>query len=423
MISIINKIADKIYVFLSPFAEFMSTNKYATVIRESLTIPISLTIIGSFALVLKTYLCTDIGLAQFEMFSWLADYSYIFTSINYAAISNLALVVTILIGIKLGTAEGLDKYQSMLVAVISLIIFSNQEDLSNAFSSKALFLAFIASIGSVEIFNKFMSIEKIKIKMPDSVPPVLAKTFNSLFPMVFTFIIIAIISTVLINVTGLYLNDLIYKFIQTPFANIVDSQVGATVLVLVITILWWFGLHGNTAMKAVTDPIFAINIAANMAAVSEGITATRIYTQPLQQAAIQMGGTGCVLSLAIAILLFSKRQDYKEITKASFVPLLFNISESMVFGLPIMLNAALVIPFLLAPVISINLWYMATEIGFIPAGSVYVSNLIPPVIKQFIEFGGFNGAILEVITIVIGILIYAPFIRVLDKVGQSEDMI
>jgi len=200
-----------------------------------------------------------------------------------------------------------------------------------------------------------------------------------------------------------------------------DTQLGISIIVVLIQILWWFGLHGNTAVKAITAPIFAINLTANMDQLQAGLTPTHIYTQPLQQAATQMGGAGLVLSMALAILLFSKRTDYREITKASFIPLIFNISEPLVFGLPIMLNPALIIPFILAPLIGINIWYIACNIGFIAPAAVYVSNRVPSILKQFLEFGSWNAVILTIATIIIGILIYAPFIKVLDKMGNKED--
>ena len=54
---------------------------------------------------------------------------------------------------------------------------------------------------------------------------------------------------------------------------------------------------------------------------------------------------GATLGLVIAIYLFSKKQEYKELAKLATAPGLFQINEPVIFVLPMVLNPLMFIPF------------------------------------------------------------------------------
>ncbi|HBL8262786.1 TPA: PTS sugar transporter subunit IIC, partial [Listeria monocytogenes] len=118
------------------------------------------------------------------------------------------------------------------------------------------------------------------------------------------------------------------------------------------------------------------------------------------------------------IFIFGKRKDYKDISKLSAAPSLFNISEPIIFGLPIVFNPLLIIPFVLAPIFSLTTAYYATAAGWINHVVVQTPWTTPPIISGFLATGGdWRASVLQVIIIVVTVFIYLPFLRMDEKVA------
>lgn len=419
---VLEKVGEKLSVILGPFSEFMNTNKFAIAIRESLVIPMILIMVGSFANILNVYICTENGLAGFEAFAWLANYGKVFTNINFACISCLALVSALLIGYKLGESNKINPLQGALIGMACFIILVDTDNLKSQFGAQALFLAFFSSIFGVQIFTAFMKNEKLLIKMPKQTPVVIADTFRAMFPAAMTVLIFGLIGGTLYGATGLYVNDIIYKFIQMPFVNIVDSRLGATMIALIIMVSWWLGIHGNSVVKPITETITAYSLAANIDQLNAGITPTHIYTMSFQNLFICLGGTGVVIGLILAILIFSKREDYRQVAKIGLVPSIFNISEPVVFGLPIMYNPTLLIPFILTPLVTVNLGYTLLQSGWLTPGVVRMPGRTPLILQAFLDYTSVRGALVSLLVIAISVLMYAPFIIMANKqkIGEGE---
>ena len=414
------KAIDAVSKVLEPFANFMNNNKFMTVIRNALALTISMIMIGSFATLFDLVLCSENGLAKF--IPVLANYSNIFTMINYACVSCLSLFVVFLIGYQLGEMNRQKPFITALLAMACFMVQLDTETLSGQLGAGSLFLAILVSVLSVQIFTGLMKFEKIKIKLPATVPSTIADQFNSIIPAAITVILFGTVSGVIVTHFAVHTNDLIYRFIQAPFLNLAESQLGITIIVIAIMLCWWFGLHGNMALKPVVEPLFAASLASNMAQIAAGEEATHFATKAFQHTFYSLGGTGIVISLAIAILLFSKREDYREVTKASFIPLLVGISEPMVFGIPIMLNPSFLIPFILAPVVSVNIGYYLCQTGFLKNSVLVFNGSVPIGLQSFMEYGGqWQSIVAVVIVIVVSILIYTPFVIMDNRNKNKED--
>lgn len=420
-----NKFLDKMTAFfekwLGPVAEFMNTNIYVNSIRDAFTIQMPIIIIGSFALLLNIFICGQNGLAGIESLSWLSNYSSMFSTINYACISCMALWTVILLAYSLAKRKGLKAEFAAILAAVCFLILTNQENVSGNLGASALFLSFFVGITSVALFSKLMTMDAIKIKLNESVPPMIANSFNSLIPAAIVLLIFGIGAGVLYGSTGLYLNDLIYKFIQVPFNQIVGSQLGVSIIIVLSQLLWWMGIHGHMAMNVVAKPVRQAAIAANMEAVAAGLLPTQWYTLAYVHTFTNLGGGGIVISLAIALLLFSKRQDAKKITKVSMIPLICGISEPMVFGLPIMLNPVYIIPFVLTPLVCGNIGYYALTSGFLTPSYVESIAGMPLFIQQLLAYSGqWQAIFLMVVVILVGIVIYTPFVLLDNKQLKKE---
>ena len=404
---------------LMPITNYMNRNKYICAIRDSFSIMMPVIIVGSFALLFNIFVCTKTGLAQFEGLAWLENYSKIFSTVNFTCISCMALWLVFLMGYQLGEKQ--NKLLSALITTVCFLVVSDQENLLSNLGASALFLAFFVAILSNLIFVNLMRFEKIKIKLPDSVPPMIARSFNSLIPAWITISVFGIFAGTLYGATGLYINTIIYNVIQVPFNQIIGSQIGVSIIVVLSQLLWWTGIHGHMAMNVIAKPVRTAALAANIAAVSAGLVPEEFYTLAYVHLFTNLGGSGIVISLALAILVFSKRQEYKDITKLSMIPLICGISEPMVFGLPIMLNPIFLIPFVLVPLITANIGYYAITSGFLVSSYVESVAGMPMFIQQFLGFSGqWQAILLTVVVLVIGFLSYAPFVILSNKKTESE---
>lgn len=62
---------------------------------------------------------------------------------------------------------------------------------------------------------------------------------------------------------------------------------------------------------------------------------------------IFLGGTGATLGLIIAIFIASRREDHRQVAKLALPSGIFQINEPILFGLPIIMNPVMFIPFIL----------------------------------------------------------------------------
>lgn len=247
------------------------------------------------------------------------------------------------------------------------------------------------------------NIDAIKIKMPDSVPTGIARSFNILIPI---FIIITAFSVggCLFNTfTGNYLNVWIYNIIQLPLQALANTTGGILVLALVNQLFWFLGIHGGMVIEGVRGPLSAAGLAENISAVQAGGVATNILTRGFWTSFVVVGGGGITLSLLIAIFIFSKREDHKSIAKFSLIPGICGINEPVVFGLPLVLNPIFAIPFILNSVIAAFIAVVATNIGFLTCGVLDCPPWLPVFVTGFISYG-IHGIIVQAIILIVTLL-------------------
>ncbi len=226
-----------------------------------------------------------------------------------------------------------------------------------------LFTALIVGIIALEIFGFLRKMDALKIKMPDQVPPGVAKSFEILIPAFLTVTIVGTLGFIIQSVSGHYVNDVIFQLVQDPLGNIIGNNLLAVLLLFVIISLFWLvGIHGNNMVEAINQSIFRSLLYANTAAyTSATYSGQQDIPNILNLTMLEMfgkwgGGSGLTLSLVIAIFIFGKREDNRAIATLSVVPGLFNINETVTFGMPIVLNPILGIPFILAPMSIFNNW-------------------------------------------------------------------
>ena len=132
------------------------------------------------------------------------------------------------------------------------------------------------------------------------------------------------------------------------------------------------------------------------------------------------GGSGMTLGLLIAIFIFSRQADQKDIAKLSLAPGLFNINESVIFGLPIVLNPMFLVPFILVPTVNVLIGYTAIKLGLMPAIAYSVPWTTPGPLIPFLGSGGnFMGLVFGFVALAVSVIIYAPFVIASNKAAAK----
>ena len=436
---------------LMEFGTWATNNKYLGSIRDAFQDYMPFTIIGAIG-TLWTYVIVDgtSGLgALIPAVQKLSFLNPLFNALNFATIGCITIGITFAIGAQIGKRNNQNYLYSGLLATAALLIVTcSTVDSSTAsvtladgtsvalssilpegavagvigaiangnFGATGLFTGMIVGIFAAELLNFFSKFEKLKIKLPDSVPPNVAGSFNSLIPSFFALMITGLIGFLVHAVTGNYLNDVVFNLVQTPLQHVGGSFLVGLVFVIVISLFWCVGLHGNNMTSAITTPLLTALLLENEAAVQAGGKAANIINSSFWACFITICGTGIALAITLAILISAKREDNRAIAKLSLFPNMFNINETIVFGVPVVLNIPMCVGFILAPVASYVIAYVLTAIGFCPVMYINVPWTTPIVLSGFLASGGnVMGAVTQLICLAAATLIYIPCVRAHEK--------
>lgn len=423
---------DKMEDRLMDIADFVDNNIYLSSIKNAFTDYVPFIIVGSFGTLLGSVISNErTGLAQW--IPALKNLAPAFSAMSFAAVSCMTIPVIFLIALHLARAKKMPEfltailcviaYFSMVPNVITVVIEEASGTASGlgggVLGAQGLFIGMLTAVLITNLFQKLSSIEKLKIKMPDSVPQGIAVSFNILIPVFVIITCTSIFGELFHLATGSYINEFIYNIIQAPLSAIVQTTPGIIIMAIACQLFWFLGIHGGLVVEPIRSPLSAAALAANIAAVEAGQAATQPLTRGLWTVFIVVGGAGLTLSLIFAILMFSKRQDHRAIAKLSLLPGICGIGEPMVFGLPLVLNPVFAVPFILNSGIAAAIALGAIKIGFISCSTVDAPFGLPLFINAALSYG-WKGAIVQLIILVVGTLIWIPFVLMSNRMAEKE---
>ncbi|MDX8288711.1 PTS sugar transporter subunit IIC [Metabacillus indicus] len=330
----------------------------------------------------------------------------------------MTLYITFGIGYSLAQSYKLDPLSGGLLALAAFLFTIGINTMEGVgfvlpmvnLGGHGLFVGMLVSIFAVEVL-RLCKTKNITIKMPDSVPTSVARSFEALIPVTLVLVVMTIITVVL----DVDMHSLVDKAVA-PLVSAGDTLPGVLVPVFLITFFWSFGIHGVSVVGAVARPVWEVYLANNSAAVAAGKAIPHVAPETFFQWFIWIGGSGATLGLVIAMLLTAKSSYSKAMGKATIVPSIFNINEPVIFGMPIVLNPILIIPFVITPLIGATLAYVATSIGLVSPTYVMVPWTLPAPIGAYLSTGGDWRAIVLCLTnIAISVIVYLPFFKMYDK--------
>lgn len=425
-----NKLINKFLMIASKIA----SQPHLMSIRDSFQMTMPLFILAGLAVmvnhVVLPWVLTGDTLQQYMAFG---------NAITNATLNISTVLIATLIGYNLAIqraynnpiATGITAFAS-LVTLLPMTVMANPVAGGDAvlvsgminydtIGTKGMITGIIVGLLSAEVFIRLSTQEKFKINLGDDVPSGVSKAFNVLIPTIMTLSLFSAVNLILFLTLDTNLLQLITDLIQAPLSSIATSLGGYLFLYSLGNLLFGFGIHQSTINGPFTEPFLLQNMNENMMAVQTGMQPTHILNSSFQTVYAQMGGTGATISLIIAILLFSKNKANKSVAKLAVPSGIFEINEPVIFGLPIVFNIPLIIPFVLVPVVQAIIAYVATYIGVLPILKVNVPWITPPVISGWLaSVGDIRVPLFQIALIALGVAIYLPFFKIHEKILEKQ---
>lgn len=399
-----------------------ATNRVLNVIQRAFMILLPITMVGSIASLLK-----GISIGGYQ--AWIQSTALYpaLGAVYQFTVGILALYIVFLVGL-----EFADIYQMPhaginigLTALMGFFIITPYTVAETTYGSASLstqwlgssgmFMAIILAFATGGIF-KFCAKKHIEIKMPDSVPPMIARQFSALIP-AFLAAILFILIKIIFGLTPIGdAQTAIYSIISAPLNNLSGNVWGLYIMYLVLYCMWFFGIHGGMTVAPIMMLLFTQVQMENLAAYQAGTALPHMVT-----GAVLSYGSGS-FPLIIAMLIFAKSKANRSITKLAGIPSFFGVDEPAYFGLPMILNPIFFIPWVvLTPAISVFGTYALEAAGLIPyATGASAGSFVPFFVIDLISYG-WKGVVWGLLILVLCVLVYIPFVKVYDKQKCAEE--
>ena len=396
---------------LMPVAAKMSSNKALVAIRDGITLSMPLLIIGSIFMIIASFpfpgwesLLGEIGVA-----------GYLWKGVD-GSFSLLGLVSAFGIAYSYSKQEKVDGVASGLISLASFItvtpyVNSSIVALANPdvtlpkgfavpsgimasyMSAKGVFVAILLGLISAIVYDWFIN-HNIQITLPDSVPPAVARSFSAIIPG-------AIIITFWLMLYGILdannlpnLHELAQTILGKPLGLLGSNVIGVSILAGLNSLFWFVGIHGGNTVNAIMKPTWIDNLSSNVSAYQAG--------EPLKE---RKNGS----------------KQSKVLAPLTVIPGFFNINEPTMFGLPVVMNVSLLIPFILAPMVNTIVAWLAMSSGLVPLTRAEASWTMPPILSGFLTTGSVMGSLLQIVLIIIDIALYLPFFMAMEKELKKQE--
>lgn len=401
-------------------ADKLFQNRYIISIKKAFTVTLPVIILGSIASLINNM---PIDIVQAGLSTPVGQ---VIRAVNGAiwlgSTAIMAILIAWTLGYYLGNTYKLNGTLSALTSVsayLTICVTTSDGGISlSQLGSSGLFGAILIAILATELYHAF---SRLKINISEDTAEEVRQMFEALFPVTLSIFCIALINGIILTTSGKGVDEWIYTALSLLFSAADGGGLGGTLLLVFgIHIFWFFGIHGGNVMDSIMVSAFGENLihntsqyALNHDAFNEQLD---IISKGFLDTFVFMGGAGTSLCIIIAVLIIARSRYMRSIAKMGGVFALFNMNEIMLFGFPVILNPILLIPFLLTPLTITLVSWSAMSLGLVARVVTEVHWAMPPLISGYLATGGhLSGSILQVINIAAGILIYLPFIRLMDR--------
>lgn len=399
----------------------MDISRSINAIRRGFIMVIPLLMLGSFALLLKEF-----PIAPYQEFiknAFSGAFYKMFVFIHDATLGTISIYVTLAVSTYYVRMERLSKNYAFvcgLTAVASFFVLAGVK-ISNigtdSLGVKSIFFAIFCGIIVSKLF--ILIIDNLKIPFRLYADGVDLEFNDAIIAMIPCVSIIALFSILNYSVCQIFEVNSSLEFymyiVNRIFKGRGPSFINGFMIVVISGLMQFFGIYGNDVLKNMSERIFESGISGKMESLVTGDTASRILSREFLDVFVLIGGCGTSICLLVTILIFSRRKINRSLVKISAFPTLFGFNEIMMFGYPVIYNPYLLAPFLVTPAAAYCVSYLAFYLGLVPMISHEVEGTVPVIMSGYQATGSVAGAVLQVVVVSLGVLIYLPFVRMYEK--------
>lgn len=413
--------------YLMPIGAKLAANKALTAVRDGIAYAMPLIIIGSITMLIANGFSIDAfknWLIDNGIFDWLLKITNgTFGLISFVAVFAIAYRYARSLN-QDGVSVGVISLASYIISTPTIMAKAGEGFPINFMGAAGLFAAILISLVSTRIFTWFIN-KDIKIKMPDGVPPAVADSFAALIPGTVIILIWGLIYAGLAATSMGSIHGILQLVLGGPLSAFGGSLAGAIIVAVLTSLFWFIGIHGGNVTGAIMNPIWLGLMAENAKVYAQNADATmpHIVTQPFMDLFVYLGGGGATFGLVLALVLTAKSREFKTLGKLITPPGIFNINEPTMFGMPVVLNVYLLIPFIMVPVINAVISYVTMATGMVHATvGVVIPWTMPPIISGFLATGShISGSILQIVLIILDTVLYLPFFKMIDRQRLAQE--
>lgn len=390
-------------------------NFFFTVIRRGLMMMIPLILVGGVAhallnLPLYDYaeMITDGSLA------WVGCLLNIIFAGTFGIFS-LIMVITLSLSYGMERNETIDKVAMYIIVSLGaygaqLNIGSGHFDIENV-GTKGSLTALFVTLFACFLYTKLKSYAGLTLrKHTVGMDGICATAIQTLLPAAVIIVVVAVIDQLLYVFFGVYsLHELVSNVLCSFFENMQNGFLAGLVYTFLLHVLWALGFHGSHLLEPVAQTAF-VNVSADC-----------VFSKSFFDTYVVMGGCGTTICVLIALLLFFRKDRMGRLAKIASFTVVFNLNEVLLFGIPIVLNPILMIPFVLTPIVSYIISYAATALGLVPSLCHEVQWSMPVLLSGYFATGSIRSAILQCVCILVGIAIYLPFLRMHKEAHEQYE--
>lgn len=398
------------------FSGIISSNRYIQAIVKGITAVLPPIIIASIFVLL-----VNIQFKPYQDFITNIGFKSVISIPNSYTMGIISLLLSFTVSYNFvndfeedGIASGILSICSFLILIPWVMVDGVKTLPTNWLGTTGMFAAMLVALISGRLFV-FLKQKGLTIKMPEGVPDATVRSFSALIP---GFVIIAVFLTIRVLVAMTPYGTVpqaIFSIIQMPLQGLSDSLWAIILVYLLSNLMWFFGIHGIVIVSIIEPLLIALDLenVATPGAHIFGKNFTNVYAG--------MSGAGITIGLVILMLFRARSAKYKAVGKISIIPSIFCINEPVIFGVPIIYNPIMIVPFILTPIVSIIIAFILTNIGILPVLNGIQLPWSTPAVALGFMLGGWKVALYQVAMIGLSILMYLPFFKVIDNKAYAEE--
>lgn len=399
---------------INRFVINLSENKISQTIRDGMVMVFPILLLGSIVLLLL-----NIPIAGYQDViktfanGFVYDILIFIYSGTFGCLSCF-VVSTLSLSYSKNSSGSQINFGAMLSAIVWFFIFSgfltNDFDFS-MLGAPGMFSAIVSSLGATSFYlfleRKLVNFSKFYF---DGADTIFTNALASVVPLSITVFLGSVINYIFVAISGVScLQEFFVQLMHYVFHPLGRNFFSSIVYLFFVHFLWIFGIHGSDVLYIVGDHLF-----------SYVPVAESLYSKAFFDVFVLMGGSGTTICLLIALLIFGKSTSSRRLAGIAGLPVLFNINELLVFGLPIIFNVIFFIPFFIVPIVVFLTSVIAYKIGFLPQVLNQVEWTTPILFSGYMATDSVRGLLLQVFNLVIGVLIYWPFVKIYEQRKQAS---